>query len=81
MYKVYIQTNPSGIVTAINSSAFLTDTTGWTQIDEGDGDRCHHAQGHYLPKPIRAVRGIYHYKLVDGIIVERTAGNPRWVDG
>ena len=38
MHKVYIQTNTNGIVTAINSDAFLPDTAGWVQIDEGDGD-------------------------------------------
>ena len=73
MYKVYVQINPSGIVTAINSDAFLPDTTDWVQIDEGDGDKYHHAQGNYLPKSIRTMHGIYQYKLVDGKVIERTA--------
>jgi hypothetical protein len=72
MYKVFIQTNQNGIVTAINSDAFLTDTVGWTQIDSGDGDKFRHAQGHYLPKPLTD-KGVYRYKLVDGKVVERTA--------
>ena len=73
MYKVYIQTNPSGLVTAINSDAFLPDTTDWVQIDEGVGDRYHHAQGNYLPKSLTTMQGIYQYKLADGKAVERTA--------
>lgn len=56
----------------INSDAFLADTTGWVQIDEGTGDRFHHAQNNYLPKPKYDERGIPRYKLVDGEVVERT---------
>lgn len=73
MYKVYIKTSPSGIVTAINSDAFLPSTDGWTLIDQGETDRFHHAQGNYLPKPLMTMQGIYQYKLVDGKVVERTA--------
>ena len=73
MYKVYIQTNPSNIVTAINSDAFLPDTDGWTLIDQGETDKFHHAQGNYLPKSIMNEQGVYQYKLVDGKVVERTA--------
>ena len=47
-YIVYVCTDDVGHITAINSSAFLTDTAGWTAIDEGCGDRFHHAQGNYL---------------------------------
>lgn len=68
-YKVYIQTT-NGIITAINSDAFI-DPTGWTQIDEGDSDRHHHAQGNYLQKSIMTVEGVFRYKLVDGRAVER----------
>ena len=71
MARVYAMSN--GImVTDINSNAFLTDTTGWVQIDEGDGDRYMHAQGNYLPKPLTDEQGRYRYKLVDGAVVERT---------
>ena len=38
-YKVYVKTNADGIITAVNSSAFISDSTGWTEIDEGTGDR------------------------------------------
>ena len=71
-YKVYIQTDSSGGITAVNSSAFLSDTSGWTQIDEGSGDKYHHAQGNYFDKSAITGKGIYRYKLVDGAVVEKT---------
>lgn len=70
--KVYALVDETGRVQAINSSAFLRDTEGWTQIDEGEGDRYRHAQGNYAPKPIRDSWGVCRYKLVDGALVERT---------
>lgn len=71
-YGVYIKTDEENRITAINSSAFLPDTDGWTKIDEGYGDKYHHAQGNYFDKPLLDERGIYRYKLVDGKPVERT---------
>ena len=71
-YIVYVKPNDSGYITAVNSSAFLTDTTGWTEIDSGYGDKYHHAQGNYFPQPIRTMGGAYRYKLVDGKPVECT---------
>ena len=59
MYKVFIKTDSQNRVTAINSDAFLTDLTNWTQIDEGEGDAFHHAQGNYLPKSLTTEQGIY----------------------
>lgn len=70
-YKVFVLTDAESRVTAINSSAFVNGD-GWTQIDEGYGDRCHHAQNNYLTKPLTDERGVYRYKLVDGIVVQRT---------
>lgn len=72
-YIVYVKTNSSGCITAVNSSAFLTDTTDWTEIDSGYGDKHHHAQGNYFPLPILTDGGAYRYKLVDGKPVECTA--------
>lgn len=72
-YKVYVKTNADGIITAVNSSAFLSDTTGWTEIDEGTGDRYHHAQGHYLDNPLVDERGIYNYMLIGGKPALRSA--------
>ena len=72
-YTVYVKTNSSGYITAVNSSAFLPDTTGWMEIDSGYGDKYHHAQGNYFPLPIITDSGAYLYKLVNGKPVECTA--------
>ena len=71
-YIVYVKVDESNRVTSINSSAFLADVTGWTEIDSGYGDKYHHAQGNYFDKPLCDERGICRYKLVDGKPVERT---------
>lgn len=71
-YIVYAKTDEDNRITDINSSAFLASSDGWTEIDSGYGDKCHHAQGNYFPQPIIDERGIYRYKLVDGKPVERT---------
>lgn len=65
-YIVYVKVNESGYITAVNSSAFLTDVTGWTEIDRGYDDKYHHAQGNYFPAPIHINGGTCRYKLVDG---------------
>ena len=72
-YIVYVKTDSGGYINAVNSSAFLTDTTGWVEIDSGYGDKYHHAQGNYFPQPIRTMGGAYRYKLVGGKPVECTA--------
>lgn len=72
-YIVYAKPNESDYITAVNSSEFLTDTTGWVEIDRGYGDKYHHAQGNYFPEPIVTDGGAYRYKLVDGVPVECTA--------
>lgn len=72
-YIVYVRTNSDGYITTVNSSAFLPDTTGWVQIDNGYGDKYHHAQGHYFTQPIITYSGAYRYKLVDDKPVECTA--------
>lgn len=72
-YEVYIMTDDSGYIIAVNSSEFLDDTTDWLKIDEGYGDKYHHAQGNYFGKPIYTESGVYQYKLVDGVAVECTA--------
>lgn len=71
-YIVYVKTDEDNRITAINSSAFLKDTDGWTEIDSGYGDKYHHAQGNYFPLPVMDWRGIYRYKLEDGQPKERT---------
>lgn len=71
-YLVYVRVNESGCITAVNSSAFLTDFTGWTEIDRGIGDKYHHAQGNYLPGPLMTEGGAYRYKLVNSTPVKCT---------
>lgn len=71
-YKVYVQMDGRGYITAVNSSAFLADVAGWTGIDQGAGDRFHHAQNHYLDGPLMTDGGAYRYKLVEGVPVECT---------
>ena len=71
--RVFIKTDDKNRVTAVNSEIFISDTTGWTEIDRGDGDRYVHAQGNYFPKPLTDDNGVYRYKYADGIVSERTA--------
>lgn len=71
-YIVYAKPNENGYITAVNSSAFLSDVTGWEEIDRGYGDKYHHAQGNYFPESIFTDGGAYRYKLVDGKPVECT---------
>lgn len=72
-YIVYVKTDSNGYITAVNSSAFLTDTADLVEIDSGYGDKYHHAQGNYFPEPVYTHGGAYRYKLVDGKPVECTA--------
>ena len=71
--RVYIKTDDKNRVTAINSEIFISDKTGWVEIDRGDGDRYVHAQGNYFPKPLMDENGVYRYKYADGIVSVRTA--------
>ena len=72
-YIVYVRTDAQNNIIAINSSVFLDNTESWIKIDEGLGDRFHHAQNHYLDKSIYTADGVPRYKLVDGKAVERTS--------
>ena len=72
-HVVYVKTNYNGYIVAVNSSAFLTDASGWNEIDSGYGDKYHHAQGNYFPESIVTDGGAYRYKLVKGKAVECTA--------
>lgn len=72
-YIVYAKTDEKNRIIAINSSAFLDNTESWTKIDEGLGDKYHHAQGNYFDNPIYTDDGVPRYKLVDGKAIERTS--------
>lgn len=65
-YIVYIKVDSSNCIIDCNSSAFLTDTTGWIAIDEGNGDKYHHAQGHYFNPPFYTDDGFPQWKY-DGV--------------
>ena len=69
-FKVYTKINGAGYITAVNSSAFLSDLAGWMEVDQGEGDKYHHAQGNYFPMPIMTDGRAYRYKLVNGKPVE-----------
>ena len=70
--KVYAKINEHNIVTDINSSIFLNSIEGYTQIDEGSGDKYAHAQGNYLEKSLVDESGRFNYKFEDGKILELT---------
>lgn len=71
-FSVYIKTDERGVLIDIDSDAFLTSFDGWEKIDEGFGDKYHHAQGNYLEKPKMDENGVYRYKRESGKPVERT---------
>lgn len=72
MYKVYVKTDAADNVVSVNSEAFLPDPvpSGWIEIDEGEGDKYHHAQSNYFSKPLMTDDGKYQYRIVDGAVVE-----------
>lgn len=79
MAKVYVKAEEINttniiidIITDINSDIFQADLTGWTQIDEGTGDKYAHAQSQYLDDGLMDMQGRYNYKLVDDKPIELT---------
>ena len=71
--RVYIKIDSEYRVTAVKSEIFISDTSDWVEIDNGDGTRFVHAQGNYLPKPITDENGVYRYKFENGTVCERSA--------
>ena len=71
--RVYIKIDSENRVTAVNSEIFISDFSGWVEIDSGDGDKFAHAQGNYLPLPLIDENGCYRYKFQNGKISERSA--------
>lgn len=72
--RVYIKIDSENRITAVKSEIFISDTSDWVEIDNGDGVRFVHAQGNYLPKPITDENGVYRYKFENGAICERSEG-------
>lgn len=70
--KVYVKLDENNVITQINSSIFLQDTTGYIEIDEWSEDKDRdvyaHAQGHYLPKGLMDNQGKYNYKFENELI-------------
>lgn len=71
--RVYVFTDEAGRITRIEGEYSLPDDlTGWTLIDEGEGDRYNLAQSNYLDKPLITQDGIYQYKLINSTLIERS---------
>ncbi len=70
-YRVYVQVDTDNNIIAINSSAFVDENWG-IKIDEGLTNKFHHAQNNYFNKPIITIQGVYRYKLIDGVVIEKS---------
>lgn len=71
--RVYVLTDAESRILRLEGEYSLpADLTGWTKIDEGNGDRFSLAQSHYLDKPLYD-GAVLRYKLIDGKVVERSA--------
>lgn len=71
--KVYVKTDEqSRIIRCEGGYTTPSDLSGWTEIDEGVGDRFNLAQSHYFPGGLYTDDGIHRYKLQDGVPVDRT---------
>ena len=70
--KIYVKLDNSNNITDIESEYVLTDISGWTFLDEGEGDPYKYAKL-YLPLPIFDEYGVPRYKLENGIPIERSA--------
>lgn len=72
--KVYVKTDERGrIIRCEGGYTAPVDLSGWTEIDEGVGDRFNLAQSQYFPDGLYTDDGILRYKLLDGAPAERTA--------
>lgn len=76
-YKVYIKINSSNRIIAVNSSAFLIasgdNKSDWILINEGIGDKYHHAMGNYFDKPLIDDNGCHNYIYKNSVVRETTA--------
>ena len=72
MSRVFALTDDRGVIIDIEGGITTpSDLTGWTLVDEGVGDRYGLCQTHYLPM-LLGEDGVYNYKLVDGVVTERS---------
>ena len=71
--RVYVLLDDKERVVRLEGEYSLpNDLTNWIKVDEGYGDEFSLAQSHYLAKPLYD-GAVPRYKLVDGVLVERTA--------
>ena len=71
--KVYIQYDTSGKITRCEGGYTApADLTGWTYIDEGNGDKYNLCQSHYFAGGLYTMDGIPRYKYADGVCSLRT---------
>lgn len=73
--KVYVYTDEKSRIICCEGGYTIgnvKDFTGWTLIDEGNGDRYNLCQSHYFEGGLYTEDGIPRYKLVDGKAQERT---------
>lgn len=71
-YIVYIRIDERNRIIEVNSSAFITPTEEWIEVDHGNGDKYHHAQGNYFDKPIYEEHGVPVFKYINGHTAPRT---------
>ena len=70
--RVYVLLDSESRILRLEGEYSLpADLTGWTNIDEGYGDRFSLAQSHYLEKPLYD-GAVPRYKLVAEKVVART---------
>lgn len=71
--KVYVRTDKRGcIIRCEGGYTTPADLSGWTEIDEGTGDRFNLCQSNYFTGGLYTQDGISRYKLQDGKVLERT---------
>ena len=71
--KVYIQADYQGrIIRCEGGYTTPSDLTGWTEIDEGTGDKYNLCQSHYFDGGLYTMDGIPHYRWDGSAAVLRT---------
>ena len=70
--KVYIKFDSNKIVIAVDADWNIKDLANWIEIDEGIGDKYHHAQGNYFFKPLVNFDGTHNYLYENNIVRETT---------
>ena len=71
--KVYIQTDTEGrIIRCEGGYTTPADLTGWTEIDEGTGDKYNLCQSHYFEGGLYTEDGIPRYEWTGGAAVLRS---------